>query len=112
MIQVDITLTGDGMLKGLTASGHSTRGELGKNIACAAVTVLLRTAVQTIDLNKKIQMNGEAKFQGDLDFRILGVEAEQASWLSGVRDFLLKGISDIEREYPEECALSVHVEED
>ena len=43
---------------------------------------------------------------------VLGAPAANDEWLRGVTDFLVRGMSDLQREYPDQIALRVGTTED
>lgn len=102
-------LRSDGTLAGVRASGHAGREPAGANIACAAATVLLRTAGSLLAAAGAAQ--GGADRPGELAFTVAlprgrGGGAEVA-WLRGVSEFLLRGLRDLERERPDAVSVTV-----
>jgi uncharacterized protein len=97
---VRISADAEGLLRSASAEGHAGLAPAGSNIACAAVTVLLRTAYETLAQYEGVDLAGEAPSPGYMTFRVRRYAPEAAERLRGVGDFLLTGLSSIEREFP------------
>lgn len=108
MIHVIITLDSEGILSKVIADGHSEYEKKGRNIVCAAATVLLRTAARQLEAITGVKLNGEAETPGSLNFVIERYSENRIAYLKGITDFLVKGIDDLSIEYPIECALTIH----
>lgn len=106
VVRVRIRLGPDGSIRRVDAEGHAGTEAAGSNPACAAVTVLLRTAYETLAGYPGVDVTGEAPAPGSLSFNVKKVDAAVAEKARGVGDFLLTGLSSVEREYPGR----VHVE--
>ena len=71
---------------------------------CAAVTVLLRTAMQVLSDITGVTVHGDIGLRGKLAFRVEvkdGLTEKNYGRLIGAADFLHKGISTLSREYPQ-----------
>lgn len=90
----------DGVLRHARAEGHAGNAKAGNNPACAAVTVLLRTAYEAAASYAGVSASGRAPAPGALSFEISGYSPETVERLRGVGDFLSIGLSGVEREYP------------
>ena len=107
MVSVLLELSPDGLLRGFRATGHAGRAAAGGSIACAAVTTLLRTAARLCAEWSMVE-GGGADSPGAMDIVLSRkAEAEPSGWLRGVSDFLLRGLSDIQGEFPGEVAVRV-----
>jgi uncharacterized protein YsxB (DUF464 family) len=106
VIDVFLDLSPEGLLRGFRALGHA-EGAVGSNIACAAVTTLLRTAAR-LCAERGIVEDGEASGPGEMRV-VLSRRAEGVSsgWLGGVTEFLLRGLGDLQGEYPGEVAMRI-----
>ena len=107
MLEISILLGQEGILKQLEASGHASGAKKGENIACAAASVLVRTAAILIENEKRVENSGSAEREGLFSLHVHGYEHECAKWLRGVCDFLVEGLKSIEREYPDSIQLSI-----
>lgn len=90
----------DGVIRYARAEGHAGTASAGDNPACAAVTVLLRTAYETAASVAGVVAHGRATAPGSLSFEIGRYPPDAAQRLRGVSDFLSIGLSGVEREYP------------
>lgn len=110
MVIVRLGLTKDRLLRRFDARGHAGAG-LGRNIACAAATVLLRTADHAcMDLG--IVKHRAAAHPGELTVDLRETASDTDEWLRGVTDFLVRGMSDLQLEFPDQIALHVETTED
>lgn len=109
MLRVRITLNADRME--LRATGHAS-GKPGENIACAAGTVLIRTAARWLSSRSDVTIGGSAPHEGELRFhaslRRNGPEAETSSGvISNLVEYLAQGFRDLEQEYPADVRLEL-----
>ena len=110
MLHVRLELSKEGLLKRFDAQGHAG-DDLGKNVVCAAATVLLRTAGREC-LARGIVAGGNAARPGEMAMVLRDTGDDRGGWLRGVTDFLLRGMSDLQKEFPEKVALRVETTED
>ena len=106
MIEITAVLDSSGVLKSCTASGHAGAGKTGSDIVCAAVSVLMRTAVCTLSGKEGITIRCEAPEPGFL-FLEAGYTAEGREFLSAAGVFLTQGLASVAEEYPEHCKLTI-----
>jgi uncharacterized protein YsxB (DUF464 family) len=99
-MEVKVSFDSDGILCRVEAKGHAGSEPAGSNPACAAATVLLRTAYETLSSTPGVQASGEAPSPGLLHFTVKHYPAGLVQRLRGIGDFLLVGLSSVEREYP------------
>ena len=106
MIKIEAVLDRDGVLRSCTASGHAGAGQAGTDIVCAAVSVLLRTAVRALSGRKGITLRCDAPETG-----LLSMEADCAEegrqFLSAAGVFLTEGLASVAEEYPQHCTLTI-----
>ena len=98
----------DGCLASFRAQGHAEDGRYGSNIACAAATQMLRTAARLFSSVRGAVRAGGADAPGDMSLEIAGDADVDREWLRGATDFLLRGLRDLQAEFPREIALSIH----
>ena len=110
MVRILISLSPDGHLHGFEAEGHAGVTVRGQNIACAAVTTLLRTAGR-LCAERGITVAGGAGEPGEMRLILSAGAAPEGGWLRGVTDFLLRGVKDLQDEFPKEIALRVEMTE-
>ena len=105
MIEINAVLDESGTLRSCTASGHAGAGKTGTDIVCAAVSVLMRTAVRALSGRKGITIRCDAPEPGLL-FLEADYTAEGKDFLSATGVFLIEGLRSLAQEYPENCKLS------
>ena len=105
MIDIEAVLDENGILRSCKASGHAGAGKTGSDIVCAAVSVLMRTAVRVLSNRKGVTVRYEVPEPG-----LLFLEADYTSgrdFLSAVGVFLIEGIASVVEEYPNNCRLTI-----
>lgn len=108
----DVTLIRDevGRFKAFAAVGHAGFAAKGSDIVCAAVTVLLRTALQLLSETDGVMINADVASEGTLSMEVTGAEPTMEQRLICIADFLELGISSLEAEYPQHIALRKQTE--
>ena len=106
MIIIKAVLDKNGILLSCKAAGHAGAGEKGTDIVCAAVSVLLRTAVRSLSGREGITIRCTAPERGLLDFEA-EYTAEGKDFLYAAGVFLIDGLSSVAEEYPEHCTLII-----
>lgn len=107
MINIEIGLNQSGVLGRLSATGHSNRGPKGSDIVCASVSALLRTTARVLAQEPGLSVKGRAEQEGSFNFSVTGTPSNGIAWLKGVTDVLLKGLGDIQAEFPDLCKLMI-----
>jgi uncharacterized protein YsxB (DUF464 family) len=107
VIAAKVVLDADGRIARFEASGHGGRASAGKDIACAAFSVLARTAYEVLAALPGADLEGSAPKPGELRFSVRRIAPESGERASGIADFLLAGISGLEREFPGQVALTI-----
>jgi len=106
VIKVEAVLDGDGVLRSCRASGHAGAGRTGNDVVCAAVSVLMRTAVRALSGRDGITVRCDAPEPGFL-FLETDYAAEGKDFLFAAGVFLIEGLASVAEEYPEHCNLSI-----
>ena len=113
MIRVRLVSDTGMCLVHLTVTGHAAIEDGGTvSVACAAVSAIVRTAARLIEMRPGVDSDGSAEKAGRLEIAIRGYPPAQREWLRGVSDFLIVGLKDVERDYPEECEVVLTVQEE
>lgn len=107
MIAARVVLDAEGRIVRFEASGHGGSAPAGQDIVCAAFTILARTAYETLAALPGAQVDGEAPSPGILRFAVRRNDPAQAEKAAGIAEFLLTGISSLEREYPGKVELKI-----
>jgi hypothetical protein len=110
VIDIKVILDGDGVLRACKASGHAGAGKAGTDIVCAAVSVLLRTALNTLSGREGITVKGGAPQAGHL-WMEADYNAGGKAFLFAVGEFLLNGLSSVAQEFPKNCRLNISTED-
>lgn len=109
MIRVRIVVDEDGVLSSISMTGHApVEEDAGVSVVCAAVTSVVRAVAQAIDAGTGVSAIGSARRPGEFAVEIRAVADDRRAWLAGVTDVMIAGIARIEREAPEEVALSIN----
>ena len=106
MIDIEAVLDENGILRSCRAGGHAGAGKTGSDIVCAAVSVLMRTAVRALSDRKGITVRYEAPEPGLL-FLEADYKAEGRDFLFAVGVFLIEGLASVAEEYPNNCKLTI-----
>jgi len=106
---VTITLAGDGLLRGFEALGHAGPDPAGRNIACAAATMLLRTTGRLCE-SAGIAGEGGRGEPGEMRL-VVSRGAVDDGWLRGVTDYFVRGMKDLQDEFPREIIVRVKMME-
>jgi len=100
VMEVRVSFDSSGVLSRVEARGHAGSEPSGSNPACAAATILLRTAYETLSSTPGVEASGEAPSPGMLHFNVKHYPPGLIQRFQGIGDFLLVGLSGVEREYP------------
>jgi uncharacterized protein YsxB (DUF464 family) len=106
LVQIEAVFDENGILRSCRASGHAGAGPKGTDIVCAAVSVLLRTAVRALSGREGITVRCDAPEPG---FLLLEADYTAAGkdFLSAAGVFLIEGLASIAEEYPQNCTLTI-----
>ncbi len=107
MIRVGVQHDRLGCLRRFKMTGHATGAAVGENPICAAATALARTAAHVLDEIPAVEVRGVAEQEGSLQVYVASYEREASNYLKGVSDYLLVGLRDLEREYPDQVSIVV-----
>jgi uncharacterized protein YsxB (DUF464 family) len=106
LIEIEAVLDDNGVLQSCKASGHARAGRKGTDIVCAAVSVLMRTAVRALSGRKGITFRYDAPEEGLL-FLEADYTAEGKEFLYAAGVFLTEGLMSVAEEYPQHCRLTI-----
>jgi uncharacterized protein YsxB (DUF464 family) len=109
LIETKLVLDEAGLLKVCTMNGHGSAGKAGDDVVCAAVSVLIRTALRVLSDKPGIIIRGAAPERG-----ALWMEAEYTpegkDFLSVAGLFLTEGLKSVAEDYPEHCQMNIYME--
>jgi uncharacterized protein YsxB (DUF464 family) len=106
LVQIEAVLDENGVLRACKASGHARAGRKGEDIVCAAVSVLMRTAVRVLFGREGITVRCDAPEPGFLSVEA-DYTAEGKDFLFAAGVFLSEGLASVAEEYPQYCRLTV-----
>ena len=106
MIEIEAVMEHDGTLRACKAAGHAGVGKAGTDIVCAAVSVLMRTALSTLSGREGITVRGGAPEKGQLWLEA-DYEAAGKDFLFAAGVFLIEGLKSVAQEFPNNCKLTV-----
>jgi uncharacterized protein YsxB (DUF464 family) len=106
VIKIDAVIEDDGTLRACKACGHAGAGKTGSDIVCAAVSVLMRTALSVLSGKKGIVVRGDAPEKGEFWLEA-DYEAEGKDFLFASGNFLIEGLMSIAQEFPQNCELNI-----
>ena len=109
----DITLVYDrnGVIKSLNASGHAGFAAKGKDIVCAAETILLRTALELLENTEGVEVDSKTASRGNLAFSVETYSPSVTERLKCTGEYLKTGLLSLSKEYPELVRLREITEE-
>ncbi len=93
------------------AEGHALFDQKGRDIVCAAATVLLRTAAQVLGDWPGIAFEGAAPERGTLSFEAKADGGEAKAELKFAADFLKAGFDSLAKEFPQNVQFECNLEE-
>jgi uncharacterized protein YsxB (DUF464 family) len=106
MIEIEVVLDREGVLRACKVSGHAGAGSSGTDIVCAAVSVLTRSALRVLSGREGIVVRGDAPEPG-----LLRMEADYSAggkdFLAAAGEFLLEGLKSVAEEFPGYCRLQI-----
>jgi uncharacterized protein YsxB (DUF464 family) len=108
-VRIILEVSPRGLLRRFEADGHAGEKARGGNIACAALTTLLRTTGR-LCAERGLMQAGAAEKPGEMSLIVRPGAADDA-WLKGVTDFLLQGVQDLQAEFSKEITLRVETTE-
>jgi uncharacterized protein YsxB (DUF464 family) len=107
VIRIEAALDRAGLLRACRVEGHAGAGPKGADLVCAAVSVLLRTALRTLSGKEGIVVRGRAPERG-----LLWLEAdyteEGRGFLAGAGAFLIEGLMSVSEDFPDYCGIDIH----
>jgi uncharacterized protein YsxB (DUF464 family) len=106
LIEIEAVLDEAGLLRACKALGHAGAGKAGSDIVCAAVSVLMRTAVRTLSGRRGVEIRGGAPEPGFLWLEA-DYTAEGKEFLAAAGDFLIEGLTSVAGEFPKNCRINI-----
>lgn len=107
MLRIRVRLESSGLLAEVDAEGHAGFARRGRDIVCAAATLLLRTVARTFEGDSGYIVEGSAESRGRLHFSVRPATGTDTDWGKGVTEMFVKGIDDLSREFPKHIELTI-----
>ncbi|MDR2484865.1 MAG: ribosomal-processing cysteine protease Prp [Treponema sp.] len=107
MIEIDAVFDERGVLMSCKVSGHATAGHKGRDIVCAAVSVLARTAMRVLSGREGILVRGGAPQEGVFWMEMDYTTEEGGKFLFAVGNFLMEGLGSVSADYPDYCKMTI-----
>ena len=109
MTEVELSSGRDGTLKKFKANGHADFSRKGTDIVCSAVTILARTALQTLSQYEDVELSTGNTVRGKIEFSVhkKSVNPELDIRLKTVSDFLKNGFTSLSEEFPENVKVNL-----
>jgi len=107
MTCVTLSYGKNGVLKNCQANGHANFSKKGSDIVCAALSVLLRTAMEVLSHTENVLLTADTSSRGNLAFTVQVKDdlPDTVIRLQSVTDFIRTGIKSLSSEYPENVLL-------
>jgi uncharacterized protein YsxB (DUF464 family) len=106
MVHIEAAFDRRGLLRACRVEGHAGAGTKGGDPVCAAVSVLVRTALRTFSGRKGITVRGEAPERGLLWMKVDYTE-EGREFLAAAGAFLIEGLVSVSEDFPDYCNVDI-----
>jgi uncharacterized protein len=111
VVSVVVAVDQRGNLVSAEATGHAGTGKIGHDIACAAVTVLLRTTMTALSgPDSGVEVEATTAGRGTLAFRVVAAGKGSDSLLRYAAGVLREALGSLSREYPDSVALTIRLD--
>lgn len=107
MIVARVVLDDRGTISRFEATGHALFAPFGSDMVCAAVSVLARSAYEALAALPESRLEVTAPERGSLEFRMQELPDDMVGRARGIADFLVTGLSGLERDYPGSVRLTL-----
>jgi uncharacterized protein YsxB (DUF464 family) len=101
LIRVDVALAEDSLLKEFLVDGHSGFSLKGTDIVCAAASALVRTFLELNEAEPGVVACQSAEKEGRTEWTLESVDPQAHSRYEAWSWFLLRGLEDLAREFPD-----------
>jgi uncharacterized protein YsxB (DUF464 family) len=106
LIEIEAVMEDDGTLRACKALGHARAGKNGADIVCAAVSVLMRTAFETLSDRNGISIKYGAPEPGNFWLEV-DYSSDGKDFLFATGAFLIEGLRSVAQEFPGNCRLNI-----
>ena len=107
MTSITLSYGKNGVIKKCQANGHADFSRKGCDIVCAAITILIRTAMQVLSHSENVLLMADTSTRGFLSFsvEVKTENPETETQLKCIGDFLRTGILALTKEFPKNVIL-------
>jgi uncharacterized protein YsxB (DUF464 family) len=109
LIEITLVLDEADILRSCNIQGHAGAGKQGGDVVCAAVSVLIRTALRVLADKPGVTIRGEAPERGSL-WMEADYTPEGRDVLSMAGLFLIQGLRSVAEDYPGHCNMNIYTE--
>ncbi len=99
MITANAVVDAERCLVLLDINGHAEFDKSGEDILCSAVSILTRTAGRMLLSELDVNCDTVSEKKGSFKLVVSLVPDGKREWMRGVTEFLLHGLSDLEKDY-------------
>jgi uncharacterized protein YsxB (DUF464 family) len=99
-----------GRIVSFEGRGHADSVAKGGDPACAAFSVLSRTAWEALDGIEGLDVRGNAERPGELGFRVFSSPEGSGERIRGITEFLVAGLRGLERDFPGSFRIRIEME--
>jgi uncharacterized protein len=96
----------------LDVSGHADFSKPGEDIVCSAVSVLTRTAGRILLSRIGECCHTASDEKGSFKLIVSKIPDGRREWMKGITEFLLNGLSDLEKDYSAFVNLEITINEE
>jgi len=96
----------------LDVNGHAEFSHSGEDLVCSAVTVLVRTAGRVILSRFGENCAYASDGKGSFRLKVSKIPDGRREWMIGITEYLLNGLSDLEKDYPAFVKLEITINEE
>ncbi len=98
MVQVTLSFNTERLLEALSVEGHAEAGVQGKDLVCAATTILARTGLRALE-RAGFTVQASAPERGAFYMQVIP-ESGAKGLLEGIGFFLEEGFTSLAEDYP------------
>ena len=107
MIEVNIDIDNNKIIKVIKVKGHSCFAEKGKDVICAAVSILIHSAyLSLLSIEVPIEYKDDKK---SIRLRIKKIKQDAIGECRGISVFLIKGLKALSKEYKDNISIKLNL---
>jgi len=106
LIQAELVLDNEGLLRFCKIEGHSGAETRGNDIVCASVSVLAKAIAIVLEKSKDIKVRGDIPERGSFLIEA-DYSPEGKDFLKGAGSCLIEGLQAVEKEFPQYLKVNI-----